>query len=535
MTRPANDAGPTGPVLPTAGGGERRPGLPLRRVLELDVLAGATVLAGQAGLDRVVSRVNVMEVPDVLPYVRVGELLLTTGYALREDPGLLAGLVRELHARDVAALAIKLGRYVDELPASVLAVATELGFPVVGLPDTASYDELLTAVLTAVLDHQADRLTRSEEAHRALVQVVLDGGGPAEVALALSRILGAAVLVSDVDGRALAEAGTDPAELALARARPAGAAVVAVVAGRQDHGAILAFSTRRALGDLDVQVLERAATVCALALAKQQAVSAVESRYQADFLRDLLLGRAGDATRTVPHARGLGWRLDRPLVVVVVEPVDAGADQRPRVERLAASWAAATRARDTGAAVVGFSTEVVALLGLPPDGDVERRVREVATTVRGDTQRGAFVVGISRVCPQVGGVPAAYEQARRAVRIGRQVDGDTAVTSFDRLGVHRILGLVPDPAELRAFERETLRGLADDTPEAVDLRTTLQVLLDTNLNVAVAARELHFHYNTLRYRIAKLERLLGPFTTDPHLRLDLALALRVAQMRGLAP
>ena len=118
------------------------------------------------------------------------------------------------------------------------------------------------------------------------------------------------------------------------------------------------------------------------------------------------------------------------------------------------------------------------------------------------------------------------------MEVGRRVRGTGSTTWFDQLGLHRLLALVPDPAELAAYASDVLGPLAERTPEAADLRETLQVLLDTNFNVAEAARAQFFHYNTMRYRVGKLQRLLGPVASDPHLRLDVAVALRALEITG---
>jgi purine catabolism regulator len=523
-------------------------GLPVGEVLGVSTLAQAHLVAGKDGLDRIVQRLNVMEVPDVLAWVKPNELLLTTGYPLRNRPEALGHLVADLNERGVAALAVKPGAYLDELPPEMLAQADRLGFPLILLPEHVGFDDILNQVLTDILNRQAAILARTEEVHRALVQIVLCGGGLQEVADEVAALLGGALVALDSDERILVRAGTRPHVDVLAdwlehegRLVRQGAhgdfIVVPVAAGEADHGRIVAYCPetvpRHTMRDTEVSILERAATVAALVITKQQAVAAVESKYRADFLRDVLGGTAGDNDRVVAHCAGFGWNLDRPMAVVVAALDLEGPDDKLAQERLSSAWTSAVRRRDRTAAVASFAHEVVTVIGLPMGGDLQDLVAGIVKEV-GDVEGLGFSTGISREVTSPGALPGAYDQAGKAVKVGRQLNGPGEVAHFDTLGVYRLLSLVDDTEELHSFVRETLGELAgDDDPESADLRRTLQVLLETNLNVAETARRLHFHYNTLRYRIGKLERLLGPFTEDAHLQLNLTLALHVLRMKGI--
>jgi purine catabolism regulator len=50
----------------------------------------ATVVAGSAGLDRRVRWVHIAEIADIAPLLHGGELVLTTGIALRDDRAALS-------------------------------------------------------------------------------------------------------------------------------------------------------------------------------------------------------------------------------------------------------------------------------------------------------------------------------------------------------------------------------------------------------------------------------------------------------------
>src|SRR3954469_21912316 len=336
-------------------------------------------------------------------------------------------------------------------------------------------------------------------------------------------------------------------------------AVAPIMAGDQRHGWLVAVHRHGAMMLGAGGVLERAAVIAALSVIRLQAVHSVELRFQGDLVRRLVGGSVGHTERTLAYTRSFGWRLDGPVAVLVTATetvADAQADPTKALDvldRLADGWRAALEPEGAragrggraalepevaGAAVAGLATEIVTLL--PLDGrtpeELSALVSAVTSRVNGRLRRVGRVLGtgIGRPADSLSALAEAHRQAQRALGVGQEIHGPASVTHFDQLGVFRLLSLIPDSTELRSYVDEVLGPLADATdPDSADLRETLRVLLETNLNVAESARRLHFHYNTMRYRIGKLERLLGPFTTDPTLRLNLLLALHAARMRGL--
>lgn len=587
MVKVANDpAAPEGDLPAPARPRDAEPevsGISLRLIAGLAAAAHGAVRAGHRRLDVSVDSTTPLRSalrdagadadtgsdPDSDPRTRLAHrLVLTDAAGLAELDGDLRDLGDVVTALDSAGAAALVVSGLSGKPLAALVSAAELtGLPVIDVP-LEHIATFTTEVLSAILEHQTAILRRLEDADRALVQIVLAGGSLDDLCEQVVGFLDGAVMVTTTDGRVIARAGS-PQELErtlslecfdrtgrlLTEAEPMGPrpdgptanrSAVRIVAGHLDHGVLIAFCSHRHLTVDDVRLLERAATVAALAITKDEAVSAVESKYRAEFLRDALAGRAGSPVEAVAHASSLGWDIDRPMVVVVAE-TDEDDDRSTRdadevrflQQRFARAWTHAVAVRDSRSPVMGFSREVVALIGVPAEAETEtvmRIVGEYVRVVRGDGGGGrrSFSAGVSRPITSPAGLPHAYDEALSAVTVGRQMHGDGALTHVDGLGIYRLLALIPDGADLRRFVTESLRELAtDDSPEYAGLRQTLSILLDTNMNVAETARLLFFHYNTLRYRIGKLEKILGPFTTDPDLRLTLALALKIHQMRGI--
>jgi purine catabolism regulator len=103
--------------------------------------------------------------------------------------------------------------------------------------------------------------------------------------------------------------------------------------------------------------------------------------------------------------------------------------------------------------------------------------------------------------------------------------------TYSDLGVTRLLFQVEDAAVLIDYARTRLQSvLAYDQQHNGVLMQTLEAYLADNQSVPLASQQLDLHPNTFRYRLRKVEELLGASLNSTMLLLDLQLACLILRI-----
>ncbi|MFI8295251.1 PucR family transcriptional regulator [Streptomyces nigra] len=534
-----------------------------------------TVRAGADRLDVPVRWAHVSELADPVPYMEGGELLLITALQLdAEDPEAMRRYVRRLAGAGVVGLGFAVGVNYEEIPKALVDAADEEGLPLLEVPRRTPFLAISKAVSAAIAAEQYQAVTAGFAAQRELTRQALTAGPEGLLAALASQVNGWAALYDasgavvatapEWAGRRAARLTTDVERL---RERPAPASSVvggpenedrvelhSLGTGRRPRAA-LAVGTAAALGTAERYAVHSAIALLTLTTERSRSLQAAEQRVGAAVLRMLLAGQP-DHARAV--AGGLyGGLLDAPFRVIVAEaaPVSAArvVDSGTRVALTKASAAALVVAADAGdplgaltevvesaaarageAVLVVPETETGRLVVLASDGGAAvaacgeyaagleaARAGAVPEQPAGDQDE--LVVGLSAPAGPIAAA-AAYKQAEQALSVARR-RGRVCV-EHEQLASGSVLPLLADDA-VRAFADGLLRALHEhDATGRGDLVASLRAWLSRHGQWDAAAADLGVHRHTLRYRMRRVEEILGRSLDDADVRMELWLALK---------
>src|SRR5712692_1133099 len=315
--------------------------------------------------------------------------------------------------------------------------------------------------------------------------------------------------------------------------------------------AILASGEATGGEDLDLQIVQHAATVYALSMMRERTAADDARRVEDELFEGLLLGRAQDEQVARERAMRLGYnpQVSYRVLVLTASEADTAADDQPEprrrllAEERPESTAQRRRLLETLAELcVRRSTDVFAavrsdeLVVLVPETAVPRELGRTALR-----QAAALLptwqvtVGIGGPCDSAGAIARSYAQARRALATAQRFGNQGDVVAFEDLGVYRLLFHVTDPAELSGFIDQVLGPLIDyDQRHNADLVHTLAAFLAHNGNLQATARELSLHVNSVTYRMQRIQAIAGMDLEQSEDRLLAQVALKIINGVGVA-
>jgi len=537
-------------------------GITVREALKLGALNKARVVAGHGGLDNIVRYVSVIEVPDAVRWFHGYELMITAAYSYRHSEEALVQLIEDLVCADAAALVICYSqRYLGGIPGKVIDRANELNFPILDIPLDVKYIEIITPVLTAIVNKQAHHLDLALRAHLELENLVIKGAGLDAMLRSIGEVLEAPVLLLDpacqvrclaVPTETMDKLQDVNWEAALACARPDiehGSTVIAGEVEGMKFAAVplgtgtLALGHLVALGldrlDAAAFLLSQCSMPLTIELSMERTRQEAELRLRRDFFEDLF---SGDMSTEVATRRAQAYGIDLTgCCCVVVADIDSLAEQFLRSgderqvqmlkEELKRVATALVEEEAEGGLVVSRSDSVVILPRFPGLANekfltrAKRLARRLCLEAADRLAPATVSVGVGAYCSDLGGLGRSFQTAHGAIEIGRRLWGPGSVHCWDELGSYQLLLALKGSQEASSFLRRNLAPLLE-TPRSEELLTTLETVLACGGNFKQAAAQLHLHRNTVRYRMEQIRQLLGFDPLTRPFEMHLALALR---------
>ncbi|WP_342553017.1 PucR family transcriptional regulator ligand-binding domain-containing protein [Paenibacillus sp. FSL R7-0652] len=529
----------------------------MNELLKLPIFHGTIVMGGGSGLNREVHTVNMMDAPDIIPYLKRNELLITTAFHFKDDLEALLELIREMGLQECAGLGIKSKRFLGTIPESAVQLASELELPLMELPVDPSLGDIVNKALSHILDVRTTELHNAIQTHRQFTQQIMSGQGIPKLLDQLSSLLRLPVFLlgpylQPMYGRMASHTAVQLETLLSGggrlHAEPSTFLTFSLLGEERETLTLFPVYTHRQLHYLcisgfistsersNILTIEQAANVIAFELMKDNALKQNRRRIQNEFFTNFIGGVFSSSEEIVSRAREFGMSGDQRYLCAVGKL--GGRDRttsfmqyKAEQDQIAEYLQGELGHFHTPIYLFTHDQSYILLMTLTEEWEAVRPLF-VELLERLQHKTGAYYdselsFGLSSYAQPLTQVPLAYKEANEALYFGSITGKTRFIELYQPKEVSEMLRLIPQE-HLRKFYSDTMQGFEDETiKDHHMLLHTLSVYLETHCHLAETAKRLYIHRNTVIYRLEKCEEIIGRSLKDPEETLRLRMAFRI--------
>ncbi len=468
----------------------------VRELLETSLFKSSQVLAGENGLERIVTSATVIDTPDAVRWLKGNELILTTAYSIKGDAAAQEKLIEDLVDCGSAALAVKL-RHLGSLPDNLKKRADELSLPIISIEEKHSWLDVINYIRTLKFSKRVAEAKHTQGIYPRFFERAFEEDAYRAIVEELYRSTGYPAFIIDFFAGDFIAAPHDfalPPHTSLDNFKSIDLdyrlfGIYRVKVYRWNDGLDQYSYVSVEIG------LETSAAACICLWAD------INDFHRNDWMC-LLNAATGVAVMLIENSEETN-----------LEAVGNSEFFKNRKDCFYA-WDRA-----------GF---LILILTFEHENMRMELARQAQESLRKQTTNHPSIAGIGGVVDSISDIRVSHDQASYALKIGKQLGGSRTIYDYHDLGVYRLLQYSLSHREVDdLYETYLLPLIEYDAASGADLVSTLETFLESGLNYRATAAKLFVHHNTVRYRIQRIEELCQVNLESSEDRLNLSIALKI--------
>jgi PucR family transcriptional regulator, purine catabolism regulatory protein len=548
--------------------------LTIKQLEENSRLEGIRLLTGKSEKGIEIHNVNIIDNPDSFEWFTAGDFLLTTGYIFKDDSALQKKLIKELAEMNCSGLGIKIKRYWNEIPKTIIDTACQFDFPVFEIPYQYSLAQVSNIINDEIFHRESSELKKFKKIYDSFNKCALDGGDLPEITSLATQIVGNPVIMVDsrfnllsycdleenpfpleeylilqdnhrpFEARFNDTIPTDINQFTLSIKRQIDinnqeitCRIKPIIYSHNNYGYIIVWETIRKLERLDYIALETAAHTAALERIKLKQIEEARNRQRKDFFDDLIEGKILSINALRNLAQNNGINPDKAHLVVAIQveglKTDKGNEIIDGINRSCHNNPYSLQAILRHDNVLVFIELFNQHEKFQLNDTIRSYIKEMSQTIE-PIIKSNYSIGVSNICYDFVTIRKSIMLALDVIRITQASSKSNPIGYFNDLISYHLIDSEINKEPMLTFFDETLGVLhAYDLEHDNDLFRTLEVYFECNCNITQSAKQLYIHRNTFVYRLDKIKEILNTNLLNAEENFSFQMAIKIYKILQL--
>lgn len=537
-------------------------GILVREMLECEFFKGFVVLAGHKGLDKPIQGVAILDAPDGFKWTKGRELVISSGYVFKQNPGLLDEYIENDIIKKTAGLAIKVDRYLKEIPQDIIYKFDKYEVPLIKVPVEPSWMDIMNQLNVLVMNKNIKQFRISTINPKSFSNLTYQARKINKILSQIENEMNFSAMLYDLFSEKTYYSSHVFVELAeelkskdfwnpsfdhtkeilcdnlkIIRYRfvdekydrPYSWITIPITVGDKIRAYFVILEATDLIDYFD-QFALRIGFLLLQSLYEQVLVAqSLGDMGFEKFMIEIIEGDLLNHEMLVRRAIELGLDINSDYYLILMNQINKKVHISSYKDEVKSSYANTISNLGGRMAVIDENS---CLFFIPVEdkiSDIENlklikeTIARLQKKINKRIDKSRLIFGISDIPCSITEIKRSYCRTEQAIRIGKLLYPNEDYLTYSSLGAFAWMDIKDDEMDILS-ERIKLLIKNDENK---DLIKTLRTYLESNMNYSITAKKLFLHINTVRNRIDNINDLISCDLENPMDRLKLEILLRL--------